>query len=365
MSPSNRRRTLAGLIALAAFLQPSWAATTGVLVIDWDANQTDVDLNGYRVYLSTDSGVFDLSPAQARAQATTRAVPPDTLDTTFSSLETTSTYYIAVTSFDSSGNESAFSPVVAAQPCDTTTSGSLTVSWDQAAGTESSYIVYVAEDPSLFDLPPAEALPRARTRSVAPGSGEAQFTGLDAEKTYYVSVTSQDAGGRESTFGEVLAVTPTLMPTLCSVEPYSGGQGIESVSVTLYGANLAQGATVDFGPDILVRSLDTSGAPARVVATLDIGPFAQADSRDVTITNPDGGLSIIPEGFDVLVNLGRADINGSSRIDGGDMVQVAAAFTARSGEPRYSINYDLNVDGVVDGTDLSLLILYFGMLGPF
>src|SRR5262245_48551604 len=148
MSPSSRTRTLA-LIALAVLLQalPAAAATTGVLVIDWDANQTDVDLNGYRIYLSTTPGVFDQSPAQARSQATTRAVPPDTLDATFSSLETTSTYYIAVTSFDGSGNESPFSSVVAAQPCDATTSGSLTVSWDQTSESGASYRVYVSEDP--------------------------------------------------------------------------------------------------------------------------------------------------------------------------------------------------------------------------
>jgi hypothetical protein len=343
------------------------AATTGVLIIDWDANTTDLDLNGYRIFMSTDPNVFDLTPAQARAGANTRAVPPDIVESLFSSLETTSTYYIAVTCFDASGNESVFSPVVAAQPCDATTSGSLTVSWDPAEATSSTtgHRVYLATSPDVFEQEPGEVLSRTTTRTVAAGATATQFNHLDATKTYWVSVTSYDGEGTESAFSEILAVTPTLMPTLCSVSPYSAPQGTAGVDVTLYGTNFQPGATASFGPDITVRSLDTSGAPTRVVARVDVGPFAQVESRDVMITNPDGGLSIIQEAFDVLVDLDRVDINGSSRIDGGDMVQVAAAFTARSGDPRYSVSWDLNVDGVVDGTDLSLLIVYFGSIGPF
>jgi hypothetical protein len=135
--------------------------------------------------------------------------------------------------------------------------------------------------------------------------------------------------------------------------------------VTLYGVNLDSGATALFGPDVTVTSLDTSRAPGSVVARINVGSFAQVDGRDVTVANPNGGSSTLPQAFSVLVDVARVDINGSARIDGGDMVQVAAAFTARAGEPRYSIAYDLNVDGVIDGADLSLLILYFGMVGPF
>src|SRR5688572_1912352 len=97
MSPSTEIRLTLCCMALLAMIPGAVpAATTGVLVIDWDANVTDVDLNGYRVFLSTDPAVFNMTPQQARGSATTRAIPPDSLDSTFSSLETTSTYYIAV-----------------------------------------------------------------------------------------------------------------------------------------------------------------------------------------------------------------------------------------------------------------------------
>ena len=368
MSPSTELRlTLCCLALLAMIPGEVPAATTGVLVIDWDANVTDVDLNGYRVFLSTDPAVFNMTPQQARGSATTRAIPPDSLDSTFSSLETTSTYYIAVTCFDASGNESVFSNVVAAQPCDATTSGSLTVSWDptESAASTTGHRVYLATSPEVFELAPDQALSRTVTRTVAAGATSTQFQNLDATRTYYVGVTSYDSAGGESGFSEVLAAMPVLMPTLCSVSPYSAPQGANAVDVTLYGTQFVAGATASFGPDITVRSLDTSGAPTRVVARVDVGPFAQVESHDVTITNPDGGASIIQNAFDVLVALDRVDINGSSRIDGGDMVQVAAAFTARSGDARYSVSYDLNVDGVVDGSDLTLLIIYFGRIGPF
>ena len=45
--------------------------------------------------------------------------------------------------------------------------------------------------------------------------------------------------------------------------------------------------------------------------------------------------------------------------------RIAAAFGARSGQSAYSSALDLNVDGVVDGSDLSLLIAFFGKVGPF
>jgi len=271
-----------------------------------------------------------------------------------------------VTAFDASGNESGFSNVVGAQPCNVTTSGVVSVQWDaSSAQGVSGHRVYVSSDPGVFDLTPAQAQKKAIAKMVGAKSTGTTVESLDSTQTYFIGVTTIDAAGVEGGFSEVVSATPSLMPTLCSVSPFETQQGAVGFAVTLYGANLNSSATASFGPGVTVTSLDTSGAPASIVARVTVGSFAQVDSRDVSVSNPDGGSSTLPQAFEVLVDVGRVDINGSSRIDGGDMVQVAAAFTARSGEPRYSIAYDLNVDGVVDGADLSLLILYFGMVGPF
>jgi hypothetical protein len=281
MSPSNRKRLVLylGTALLAALIVPltprtsvAEAATNGVLTIYWDAN-SEPDLAGYRAYIATSAAVFSLPPAQARLQATTRDVPPGTLQNTFTSLDTTRVYWFGVTAFDTSGNESGFSNVISAQA----------------------------------------------------------------------------------------AVTPTLT----SVAPLSGTQGDTGLTVQVLGSNFQTGSTVSFGPGITVTNLNTTSAPFRLIATLNIASLAEVDFRDVTVTNAVGGSSTRTNAFSVNLDLGRADINGSNRIDGGDLVRLATSFASTSGGSGYSTSVDLNVDGVVDGTDLSYLITFFGFLGPF
>ena len=276
MSPCASRKlasTVVLVLSLIAGTLPAAGATNGTLTVLWDANTTDADLNGYRVYLSTDVSLFSLTPAAARPLATTRTVSASTTTTTFTPLDTASTYYVAVTSYDISGNESIFSNVTSAQP----------------------------------------------------------------------------------------AVTPTLT----SVSPASATQGATGLAVTLTGTNFQSGASVSFCPGITVTALNSSGVPTRLVATVDLNAMALVDTRDVSVTNPGNGTATKANAFEVLLDVARVDINQSNRIDGGDVIEVAAAFASRSGEATYSVDFDLNVDGVVDGVDLSLLIVYFGSVGPF
>jgi len=189
--------------------------------------------------------------------------------------------------------------------------------------------------------------------------------GLDVERTYYAAVTSTNSHGDETSFSGVLEVTATVIPTVCSVQPDIGTQGSDNLTVTLNGANFDVDATVNFGPGVSVVSLDTSRAPTRLTAVLDVDPMARVDSRDVVILNPGGAGSTRFDAFDVTVDVDRVDIDSSERVDGGDLVRIAAVFGARTGQSGYSSALDLNVDGVVDGSDLSLLIAFFGRVGPF
>jgi dockerin type I repeat protein len=249
------------------------AATNGVLTVQWNLNTTDTDLAGYRVFISTDSSIFTLTPAAAQPLATTRTVSISTTSTSFTSLDTTLVYYVAVTAFDTSGNQSVFSNVASA--------------------------------------------------------------------------------------------TPGVNPVLSSVSPTAGTEGNSNLAVTLNGTNFQSGATVAFGPGVTVTSVDASGVPSRLVARVSIDPLAEVDNRDIVVTNPGGYASTLANAFAVRIEVGRVDVNQSNRIDGGDLVALAASFTARAGQAAYSTALDMNVDGVIDGTDLALLITYFGLVGPF
>ena len=55
-----------------------------------------------------------------------------------------------------------------------------------------------------------------------------------------------------------------------------------------------------------------------------------------------------------------ADIDGSKRVDGGDLIIMATAFGSHTGDPQYVEKADLNRDGIIDGIDISILSAVFG-----
>lgn len=56
-----------------------------------------------------------------------------------------------------------------------------------------------------------------------------------------------------------------------------------------------------------------------------------------------------------------ADADHSGRVDGFDLVRLAAAFGSSAGEDAYDPAVDLDRDERVDGDDLALLAASFGM----
>src|SRR5262245_23458992 len=119
----TRIRLIRGLVGWALLVlttHPAAAASTGVLTVRWDPNTADLDLAGYRVYLSTDAGVFSLPPAQAQPLATTRVVGAGVSETVFTALDSGLVYWVGVTSIDTSANESVFSQIASGQPHDGT-----------------------------------------------------------------------------------------------------------------------------------------------------------------------------------------------------------------------------------------------------
>ena len=247
------------------------------------------------------------------------------------------------------------------------TIGSITVQWNANVTDPDvdAYRVFLSTDQTIFSLPPDQAAPLAILQTVDEFTTEVVFNSLDPSATYYVAVTAVDVSGNESIFSNVAFGQPSTEPLLISLFPASAPQGTGNLTVTLSGSNFDPGATVDFGTGISVISLDTTGAPSMVTALVDVEPLAEVNTRNVAIINPGNDSSTLPGGFEVTLDISRADINGSSRIDGGDLVQIGVAFAAGLSDPLYSVARDLNVDGVIDGIDLALLLSYFGAVAPF
>ena len=57
----------------------------------------------------------------------------------------------------------------------------------------------------------------------------------------------------------------------------------------------------------------------------------------------------------------RGDLDGSGRVDIADLVRLALAFGARTGEEHFDAEADINGDGIVDGFDLNILSEFFGL----
>jgi hypothetical protein len=228
------------------------------------------------------------------------------------------------------------------------------------------YRLYVSTDSTIFNLAPSAAKPLAfKTFDIGTGVTDQIVTNLDASKVWSFGVTSLDLSGNESGFSNIVSGQPSSTPTIRTLSPTSALQGQGATNVTITGANFLASSTVSFGPGITVGSINTSGVPTTLVASITVAKLAQAKSYDLTVTNPGGSAGVKKAALTVGVRAGRADIDGSNRIDGGDFLSLLLGFPSMSGDAHYSTAIDLDVDGKVDGADLAIFFSFFGMVGPF
>lgn len=78
---------------------------TGTITVGWSANN-EPDLGGYKVYYGTTAGSY----VQAKGSGLNAGLATEYAIT---GLQAGSTYYVSVTSYDKSGNESSYSTQVA------------------------------------------------------------------------------------------------------------------------------------------------------------------------------------------------------------------------------------------------------------
>ncbi|RJP45685.1 hypothetical protein C4587_00500, partial [Candidatus Parcubacteria bacterium] len=127
-----------------------------------------------------------------------------------------------------------------------------------------------------------------------------------------ITVTNSDSqqGSCTSCF------TVNARPTVSNTSPNNGDQGSSNLSVTVNGQDFVSGAAVSVsGGDVTVSSTNVL-SPTQIQLTVNIKESVAAGpgTRDITVTNPDGGTGTLTSGFTVNYN---ANLVGYWKFDEG------------------------------------------------
>ncbi len=207
------------------------------LTVEWDANTTDSDLAGYRIYMTTDPAVLALPPSQAAAQATTRDVDAATTSSVFTGLDPNLTYWFGVTAFDTSGNESIFSNIASGTPNDITAPVvSITSPSDGATVSDSISVTATASD----DVGVAGVRFLLDGAPLGPEDTSAPYmaawdTTTAADGAHTLTAVARDAAGNSTTSDSVtvtVANADTTPPAVSITSPSSGETLWGTVSIT-------------------------------------------------------------------------------------------------------------------------------------
>ena len=235
--------------------------------------------------------------------------------------------------------------------------GSIKVAWDPVGDADlAAYKVYYGTSPGVYTSSTTVARPQTT----------ADLTNLQDCRVYYLAVKAVDANGNES-LGFSNEISGMCAPFPTSVSPNNMKQATNAQSITITGANFDTQARPDFGPDILVNNYSTSSC-TQMTANITITEAALVNTapgpkRTLKIINQSGPVGSNGNGvFSVQFNERRADVDGSGKVGARDLLYWQNAFGSVAGNGNYNIDADLNGDGRVDGTDLSLLAVWHGVI---
>jgi hypothetical protein len=91
---------------------------------------------------------------------------------------------------------------------------------------------------------------------------------------------------------------PVTTPTLTSASPNSATQGQINLAVTLTGTNFLPGPVCSFGSGIIINSCLYNSATT-ISTNIAVQPSAAIGTRNVTVTNSDGKVATLTNGFKV------------------------------------------------------------------
>ena len=103
--------------------------------------------------------------------------------------------------------------------------------------------------------------------------------------------------------------------------------------------------------------LDSAGSDTPALATVVINPIGLAEGAQVGSINVTSDLGTITVPVTVTAsNKGDfCDANHDGTTDQQDVAAVQARLGAVLGDANYAVSYDVNRDGIIDATDVSLM----------
>jgi hypothetical protein len=198
---------------------------------------------------------------------------------------------------------------------------------------------------------------------------EATLSNLLDCTAYYIAVKAYNGAGESAGFSN--EVTGWARPVVTATTPSAKMQGGEA-AVVIQGLNFKPGASVSIdNPRVALGPATVVGCD-RIQIDLEIAPAtaglraAQVGRYTIDVVNPDGTFGKRTQGFEVLANPARFDVNQSDattrgRIDGRDTVWLARLFGSQENlDVLYDPDFDLDGNGWVDGGDLAYLASNLG-----
>lgn len=305
-----------GLAVLATVLFTSAPGFAGQATLSWNAPTTNTNgssltnLSGYKVYYGTTSKTYTNTLDVGKVTSYTISSLPDGY-----------TYYFAVTAYNSSGTESAYSneaskalaaadttgPVISGAYSTGVTADSATISWvtDESADSQVEYGTSASYGSST-------------TLDTAMSTSHSQtLSGLTASTLYNYRIMSRDAAGNLTTSGNYTFTTAapadTTAPVISNVQAtnitatsatvtwttdeaattqieygtggsYSNATTLDSTMVTIHSAGIT-GLSGFTSYDFRIKSTDASGNTAESTGTFktsNVGPVISAFSASST-----------------------------------------------------------------------------------
>ena len=292
---------LAFFLSLFIFSQDIFAAQ---IKLAWDAN-TESDLAGYKVYCGTTSGTYG-TPIDA-GNVTTYTLAGLTLG---------QTYFIAVTAYDTSTNESGYSNEVSGSATDGTQTFTVT---SNPSGRE------VVVDGTTYTAPQTFSWAVGSSHTISVSSPQSGTTG-----TRYAFSSWSDGGTQSHTITAPSASTTytanfTTQYSLTTAASPSGGGTFTPSGTNWYnsGQSVSVSATASSGYNFTGWSGDLSGStnptsltmngPKSVTATfVAVGSLSVTPSTSLTSSGNQGGSFSPSSQAYTLQNTGGTSINWSA-----------------------------------------------------